>query len=56
MKYILILVVYSYYGIGTTTAEYDSRKACEAAGKSIEQGDIGYYKSIHWQCTPKDVK
>jgi hypothetical protein len=45
MKWLLLLTILSgYSGSSTATANFDSKEACEAAGKSHDQAIRG----LHW--------
>jgi len=62
MKWILILIVFGFYGNGVTTAEFNTKEACMFAGQAIpqmrpkERVTLKYPQSV-FTCVPKgDLK
>jgi hypothetical protein len=56
MKWLLLLTILSgYSGSSTATANFDSKEACEAAGKSHDQAIRGLHWhsfAVVWTCSP----
>jgi hypothetical protein len=55
MKWLLLLTILSgYSGSSTATANFDSKEACEAAGKSHDQAFRGlpwHSFAVVWTCS-----
>lgn len=41
-------------GLAVTSAEFSSKAACEAAGKSASRALFGFYTRVTFVCVPKD--
>jgi hypothetical protein len=56
MKWLLLLTILSgYSGSSATTANFDSKEACEAAGKSHDQAirNLRWHSfAVVWTCSP----
>ena len=50
MKYILIMLIMNYNGVGLTTAEFNSYDKCMIAGNSMIDGTKAYVK---FECVEK---
>lgn len=55
--FILLLVLYtpsSTSGLAVTSAEFASKTACEAAGKTASRELPGFFTSVRFVCVPKE--
>jgi hypothetical protein len=53
MKYILIIVILTTSGVGSSTAEFDNAETCKSAAAFITDSLSGYMRTAMAECVPK---
>lgn len=51
--FVLIYAIFTSYGVGTGTAEFVGKEACEQAGAAVVEQMDGAFIKVSFACFPK---